>query len=162
MPKVHAHLPDALQNPDLRRACRDAEAIFRAGNILDELPPACLEEVRDYCSTWNDGRKGSFSEFRHAWIDMVAERLNDQRLRENRLYHRQRHAGAIDVVSLVKEYDPKAGVSQPDISRILRGSVKGHSESRLMIILAALGNNVSIVVQPSKGHGQISGREQAA
>src|ERR1700741_2554063 len=41
----------------------------------------------------------------------------------------------VDVVSLIEEYDPKVGVSQPDISRILRGNVKGYSESRLMIIL---------------------------
>jgi hypothetical protein len=86
MPKVHAHLPDALQNPDIRRACCAVEAIFRAATILDELPPACLEEVRDYCETWNVDRKGTFSKFKHAWIDMVVEHLNDQRLRENRLY----------------------------------------------------------------------------
>jgi hypothetical protein len=30
--------------------------------------------------------KGSFNKFKHAWIDMVVEHLNDQRLRENRLY----------------------------------------------------------------------------
>jgi hypothetical protein len=86
MPTIHAKLPDAIGNPDTRRACCAVEAIFRAGTILDELPPAALEEIRDYCTAWNAGRKVSFSKFKHAWIDMVVEHLNDQRLRENRLY----------------------------------------------------------------------------
>jgi predicted XRE-type DNA-binding protein len=68
----------------------------------------------------------------------------------------------IDVVALVGRYAPGAGISQPDISRILRGNVIGYSESRLIVILAALGNNVSIVVEPTKGHGHISVRERAA
>jgi hypothetical protein len=37
-----------------------------------------------------------------------------------------------------------------------------YSESRLIVILAALGNNVSIVVEPTKGHGHITVRERAA
>ena len=68
----------------------------------------------------------------------------------------------IDVVSLVGRYAPGAGISQPDISRILRGNVNGYSESRLIVILAALGNNVSIVVEPTKNPGHISVRERAA
>jgi predicted XRE-type DNA-binding protein len=68
----------------------------------------------------------------------------------------------IDVVGLIGRYTAGAGISQPDISRILRGNVNGYSESRLIVILAALGNNVSIVVQPTKGHGRISVREGAA
>jgi predicted XRE-type DNA-binding protein/phage-related protein len=67
----------------------------------------------------------------------------------------------IDVVGLVGRYVSGAGISQPDISRILRGNVNGYSESRLIVILAALGNNVSIVVEPTKGHGHISVRERA-
>ena len=68
----------------------------------------------------------------------------------------------IDVVALVDRYAPGASISQPDISRILRGNVNGYSESRLIVILAALGNNVPIVVEPTKGHGHISVRERAA
>ena len=68
----------------------------------------------------------------------------------------------VDVVALVGRYAPGAGVSQPDISRILRGNVNGYSESRLIVILAALGNNVSIVVEPTKGPGHITVRERAA
>jgi len=67
----------------------------------------------------------------------------------------------VDVVALVGRYSPSAGVSQPDISRILRGNVNGYSESRLIVILAALGNNVSIVVEPTKGNGHITVRERA-
>jgi predicted XRE-type DNA-binding protein len=70
----------------------------------------------------------------------------------------------VDVVTLVGRYAPGAGISQPDISRILRGNINGYSESRLIVILAALGNNISIVVQPTKGRarGRISVREAAA
>src|ERR1700722_10767017 len=49
----------------------------------------------------------------------------------------------IDVVALVGRYAPGAGMSKPDLSRIL-------------------GNNVSIIVEPPKGHGHISVRERAA
>lgn len=62
----------------------------------------------------------------------------------------------VDVVGLVTRYAPWAGISQPDVSRILLGSINGYSESRLMVILAALGNDVSIIVRPTKGNGRIS------
>lgn len=63
----------------------------------------------------------------------------------------------IDVVRIVSEYDRTATITQPDVSRILKGNVKGFSESRLMVILAALGNEVSIVVQQSDdGRGRIA------
>ena len=67
----------------------------------------------------------------------------------------------VDVVGLVARYAPGTGISQPDISRILRGNVSGYSESRLIVILAALGNDISIVVRPTKGHGRISVDEVA-
>jgi predicted XRE-type DNA-binding protein len=68
----------------------------------------------------------------------------------------------VDVATMVGRYAPGAGVSQPDISRLLRGNVNGYSESRLIVILAALGNNVSIVVQPTRGQGRISLQDAAA
>lgn len=61
----------------------------------------------------------------------------------------------IDVVARVNEFERNPTLTQPDVSRILRGNVKGYSESRLMIILAALGNDVSIVINPVEGHGHI-------
>jgi hypothetical protein len=86
MPVIKSHLPDAIRNHDIRRTCCAVEAIFRAADMLDELPPECLEQLRDYCNDLNEGRKGMFSEFKHAYIDMVVEHLNDRRLRERRLY----------------------------------------------------------------------------
>lgn len=50
--------------------------------------PAALEEVRDYCKSYNRGRKGAFSEFKRAFIAVVIDHLNDARLRERRLYYR--------------------------------------------------------------------------
>ncbi len=67
-----------------------------------------------------------------------------------------------DVVSRLRAYVPDAGIGQPDVSRILRGNVRGYSESRLMVIIAALGNDVSIVVEPAKGRGRIRVRETHA
>jgi predicted XRE-type DNA-binding protein len=61
-----------------------------------------------------------------------------------------------DVAEIVNRFDRNVTLSQPDVSRILRGNVKGYSESRLMAILAALGNDVSIVIKPVKGRGHIS------
>jgi hypothetical protein len=82
---VIKHLPDAIRNHDIRRTCCAVEAILRAADMLDELPPECPEQIRDYCNECNIGRKG-MSEFKHAYIDMVVEHLNDRRLRERRLY----------------------------------------------------------------------------
>lgn len=45
----------------------------------------------------------------------------------------------VDIVKMVNDNDQAVVISQPDVSRILRGNVKGFSESRLMAILAALG-----------------------
>lgn len=39
------------------------------------------------------------------------------------------------------------GLAQSDVSQIVRGKLKGYSESRLMEVLAALGNNVRIVYE---------------
>ena len=39
------------------------------------------------------------------------------------------------------------GLTQSDVSQIMRGKLKGYSESRLMEVLAALGNNVKIVYE---------------
>jgi hypothetical protein len=83
---LRLYLGTALKEAEIRRTCCAVEAILRAGTILDELSPTCLEQVRDYCSDYNRGRKGSFSEFKHAYIDMVVEHLNDARLRERRLF----------------------------------------------------------------------------
>jgi len=60
-----------------------------------------------------------------------------------------------DVVRIVNRFDRNITLSQPDVSRIIRGNVKGYSESRLMAILAALGNDVSIEIKPVKGPGHI-------
>jgi hypothetical protein len=85
--KINNYLPIMLKDPDMRRAACAVEAVFRAATILDELPPACLEEVRDYCSNWNKGRKGTESEFKKVWVKMVTEHLADAKLAEKRLFY---------------------------------------------------------------------------
>jgi predicted XRE-type DNA-binding protein len=40
------------------------------------------------------------------------------------------------------------GVAQPDLSNLLRGSLRGFSVERIMRMLTALGQNVEIVLQP--------------
>jgi hypothetical protein len=86
MPQIRLHLADALRNHEIRRACTAVEHILHAADILDELHPSALEQIRDYCTEYNKGRKGKFSEFKRAWIAMVVEHLDDARLRERRLY----------------------------------------------------------------------------
>jgi hypothetical protein len=60
--------------------------ILGAADILDELPPVALEQIRDFCTDYIKGRKSTFSEFKHAYINMVCEHLKDARLCEQRLY----------------------------------------------------------------------------
>jgi hypothetical protein len=83
---LQLHLAIALKEAEIRRTCCAVEAILRAGTILDELSPTCLEQVRDYCTDYIKGRRDSFSEFKHAYINMVIEHLDDARLRERRLF----------------------------------------------------------------------------
>jgi len=67
----------------------------------------------------------------------------------------------VDVVRLVEEFDPAAGISQPDVSRILRGNVKNYSDARLMVVALALGNDLELVVQPvAKRPGRLAVRER--
>jgi hypothetical protein len=77
----------ALSTPEIRRACYAVERVLDAGDVLDSLPPRALEAARDYCTDYVKGRQGTFSAFKHAWIDMVAEHLNDATMTERRLFH---------------------------------------------------------------------------
>jgi hypothetical protein len=86
MPTIRAHLPFSLANQEIRRACTAVEHILSAGNILDELPPEALEAIRDYCSDYIKGRKGAFSEFKRAYINMVVEHLENARQMERMTY----------------------------------------------------------------------------
>jgi hypothetical protein len=86
MPTIRAHLPYSLAHQEIRRACTVVEHILRAADILDDLPPEALEAIRDYCSDYVKDRKGKFSDFKRAWVEMVVEHLDDARLRERRLY----------------------------------------------------------------------------
>jgi hypothetical protein len=86
MPTIRAHLPYSLAHQDIRRACTVVEHILRAADILDELPPDALVAIRDYCNDYVKGRRGTFSDFKRAWVDMVIEHLDDARLRERRLF----------------------------------------------------------------------------
>ena len=83
---LRLHLATAIKEPGIRRACLAAERIVAVGDLLDNLSPTALELVRAYCIGYNKGRKGKFSEFKHAWIELVVDHLNDARLRK-RLYN---------------------------------------------------------------------------
>ena len=83
---IRLHLPTALKCADIRHACLAVERVVSTIDLLDSLSPAALECVRDYCTDYVKGRKGKFSEFKHAYIELVIDHLNDARLRERRLY----------------------------------------------------------------------------
>lgn len=44
------------------------------------------------------------------------------------------------------------GLSQPDVSRLLRGNFRDYSMERLLRLLTALGNDVDIVIHKSGPH----------
>ena len=48
------------------------------------------------------------------------------------------------------------GVTQPDISKMLRGDFRQFSVERLMRFLVALGQDVDIVVRPQRKIGQVA------
>ena len=48
------------------------------------------------------------------------------------------------------------GVSQPDMSRILKGHFRDISVERLMRMLTRLGCEVDVIVRPQGGEGQVS------
>ena len=50
------------------------------------------------------------------------------------------------------------GLSQPDVSRLLRGSFREYSMERLLCLLTALGHDVNIVIRKSSSerHGKLS------
>ena len=81
------HLAVALKNHEIRRACTAVEHVLRAAEILDELSPAALEQIRDYCDDYIKGRRGVFSDFKRAYIQLVVDHLSDMRIRERRLFH---------------------------------------------------------------------------
>lgn len=70
----------------------------------------------------------------------------------------------IDVVERAEVHDKTIGLRQPDVSRILKGNVKGYSVWRLIRILNAMGEDVRLVTSPAKtDHATVDvvGRESA-
>ncbi|WP_379962297.1 XRE family transcriptional regulator [Dongia sedimenti] len=59
------------------------------------------------------------------------------------------------VLHVLQSHDDTLEIGAIDISRILRGNVVTYSLSILMTVLTALGHDISIVVQSTKGTGQI-------
>jgi predicted XRE-type DNA-binding protein len=60
-----------------------------------------------------------------------------------------KHLRQTDLVRLFNVNNPSSKMTQPDISRILRGNVKGFSTWRLMRLLNSAGDDVRLVTSPS-------------
>ena len=60
---------------------------------------------------------------------------------------RQRRLKQVEAAKLL-------GLSQPDISRLLRGSLREYSVERLMRLLTALGRDVEIVIREPRSQRQ--------
>jgi hypothetical protein len=82
---LRLHLAIALKDHEIRRACTAVEHIMRAGDLLDDLSPLALEQIRDYCDDYIKDRTGAFSDFKRAYIELVVEHLSNMRVRERRL-----------------------------------------------------------------------------
>ena len=57
---------------------------MRSADILDQMPPEALEQIRDYCSDYVKGRKAvdTFSAFKHSYLNMVIDHLASARRTE--------------------------------------------------------------------------------
>jgi hypothetical protein len=82
---MRLHLRAALRQYEIRRTAWAVERILSAVDVLDEMPEACLEEVRDYCAEYAKGRHNHMSDFKRAWVVLVSDHLNDMRDRNRRL-----------------------------------------------------------------------------
>jgi hypothetical protein len=80
------HLAVALKNHEIRRACTAVEHVLQPADILEDLPPAALEQIRDYCDDYIKGSKGVLSDFKRAYIGLVVDHLSNMRIRERRLF----------------------------------------------------------------------------
>lgn len=80
---------------------------------------------------------GSFLKDR-GYADPTQTRIKFDLVSRIRAIVESRKLRPVDVVGLVARYAPGAGISPPDISRILRGNVSSYSESRLIVILASV------------------------
>jgi hypothetical protein len=79
-PRRLGHRRDDLPCPSARKA-RPARSRLRRHS------PTTLEVVRDYCAEQTKGTRGTFHEFRRAWIQLVVKHINDAKTLEWRLYH---------------------------------------------------------------------------
>jgi hypothetical protein len=82
---MRLHLRAALREYPIRRTVWAVERIVSAIDVLDEMPEACLEEVRDYCAEYAKGHHDLMSDFKRAWVNLVSDHLNDMRERNRRL-----------------------------------------------------------------------------
>jgi hypothetical protein len=62
------------------------EHVMAAADILDRLPPNAPEAIRDYSAKYAEGRQGTESDSKRAWVVAVIDHLDNARLRERRLY----------------------------------------------------------------------------
>jgi len=60
-----------------------------------------------------------------------------------------KHLRQADLVRLFNADNPSSKITQPDISRVLRGNVKGFSIWRLMRLLNSAGDDVRLVTSPA-------------
>ena len=82
---MRLHLRTALRSYEIRRTTWAVERIMSAIDVLDEMPEAALEEVRDFCAEYAKGHHDHMSEFKRAWVNLVSDHLANMRMRNRRL-----------------------------------------------------------------------------
>lgn len=82
---MRVHLRAALRQFEIRRTVWAVERIMSAIEVLDEMPEAALEEVRDFCAEYAKGRHDHLSDFKRAWIALVSDHLEAMRKRNQSL-----------------------------------------------------------------------------
>jgi predicted XRE-type DNA-binding protein len=83
---------------------------------------------------------------RNIFVDLELPDADDMLLKAQMLVVLQRliRAEKLTQVSAAK----RLGISQPDLSHLLRGRLRGYSIERLMRMLTSFGQDVEIVIKP--------------
>ena len=82
MPRIRMNVRDALQSPEIRKACAVLDHVNAATMLLTELPPPVVEALRDEFEKMANERTGPRGELKRAWVAYTEQALADARLRD--------------------------------------------------------------------------------
>jgi hypothetical protein len=85
---------DAIESPEIRKACAVLEHVHAAMTLLTELPPPVVEALHDEFERMANERTGPRGALKRAWATYTQQALADARLRDRQdtfgMYHELR------------------------------------------------------------------------